>query len=1092
MGTVTAQVENVLGNVVTASSAPITVTMTGPGSYSVASTLAAASGIASFNLTADTLTTPGTYTVTGTSSGLTSAIATVVVTGPPAQVAAAGLPTALTVGSGPGMETAAIEDALGNTVPGSTAAITETITGPGGFSQTSTLNATAGTATFDLSSVVFTVPGTYVVATTSTGLTTSTVNIVVSPVEVTTTSFGALPVGTASSPITLTFTFPAGGTLALPSVVTQGTTGLDFADAGTGTCTTNGAGHVYAAGASCTVMVTFTPKAPGLRAGAVVLLDGNGHAVATGYLSGVGNAGLAGFNAGTIQTLAMTLPGGGTSFVNGITVDAAGNLYLVDGNQCLVDKYPTGGGAVTILVGNGGCASPHTTGIGGPATQVGLSGPWRAIPNGRGDLFVSDSASNVILKVDAVTQITTIYAGVLGMQGYTADGALAAGSAINTPDGLAVDGAGNLYFTDGGNNIVRRVDAVTGIMTTVAGTYNNTGAYGGDGGPATDPSVRLNYPLALALDGGGNLYISDTTNNLIRKLVLNTGVISRFAGQYHSPTTCTNAGDDTGDNGPATSADLCDPEGIAVDGGGNLYIADSTNRLVRKVNAATGTITVVAGTFAAGADAYTGDGGAANMAGLSYDEDVTVDGGGNFYIADSNNLVTREVTPAAGIVSFSSFDLGVSSPAADVTLTNSGNAALHVSSLLTTTNFNTNGGDTTCSSATLLAAGAGCVLGIEFLPTVAGSPLTGTVTLTDDANNIPASTQTVAISGTGVAGPKLALTTPPPSSVLAGGNLGAVTVSVESFGGTLNGSSTVSVTLTVTGPGGYSQTATQTAVGGLANFNLAAYALSAVGTYTVTATSSGITPAAATVTVAGAATQLAVTGLPSTLVSGGNLGTELAHVEDAQGNPVTNSTASVTVTITGPGGYSQVVTQAAVSGVATLNLSALVLTTPGTYTVTTTSTGLTTSVVTVIVTAAATQLAVTGLPATLVSGGNLGTLTVTLKDANGNLVPSSTAAVTVTITGPGGFTHAATAAAVAGIAGFNLGGLVLHHPWNLHGHGYQPGSRARDRDVYCNRGGDDRGDRVVEPGTDLWGERDSNGYGRARPERLARRHGQLL
>ena len=211
-----------------------------------------------------------------------------------------------------------------------------------------------------------------------------------------------------------------------------------------------------------------------------------------------------------------------------------------------------------------------------------------------GNLYIADTGNNRIRKVSATGIITTVAGN--GSAGYSGDGGPATSAQLDGPEGVAVDGSGNLYIADTCNNRIRKVSA-TGIITTVAG--NGSAGYSGDGGPAT--SAQLSLPAGVAVDGSGNLYIADSGNNRIRK-VSATGIITTVAGNG-SPGY-------SGDGGPATSAQLNQPAGVAVDASGNLYIADSSNNRIRKVSA-TGIITTVAGN---GFDGYSGDGGPATSA----------------------------------------------------------------------------------------------------------------------------------------------------------------------------------------------------------------------------------------------------------------------------------------------------------------------------------------------------------------------------------------------------------------------------------------------------------------------------------------------
>lgn len=277
-------------------------------------------------------------------------------------------------------------------------------------------------------------------------------------------------------------------------------------------------------------------------------------------------------------------------------------------------------------------------GDGGPATLSIMNLPRKAITDSSGNLYIADTDNNRVRKVTATTGAITTVAGN-GTAGYSGDNSAAVDAELNYPVSLALDSTGNLYITDTNNNVIRMVSAATGIITTFAG--NGIGGYGGDGGPAT--SAELSYPQDISVDGANNLYIADTNNFIIRKVTQTTGIITTVAGSAF------NFGY-SGDGGPATSASMYAPWGVAADSAGDFWIADTYNMVIRKVTASTGLIATVAGNgdgaFGLGGNGtggYTGDGGPATSAELYFPTDVAVDNSGNLYIDDSANDAVREV-----------------------------------------------------------------------------------------------------------------------------------------------------------------------------------------------------------------------------------------------------------------------------------------------------------------------------------------------------------------------------------------------------------------------------------------------------------------
>jgi len=267
------------------------------------------------------------------------------------------------------------------------------------------------------------------------------------------------------------------------------------------------------------------------------------------------------------------------------------------------------------------------SGDGAHATSYELNDPEGIAADSAGDVYIADYANQRVRKVTAAGAISTI-AGT-GTAGYNSDGILATGAYLNQPIDVAVDGAGNVYIADSSNQRIRKI-ATSGIISTVAGT--GTSGFSGDGGLATAAKIYL--PEGIALDSSGNLYIADTYNNRIRVVGTN-GVIKTIAGNGTSGY--------GGDGGAATSAMLDLPTGVAVDPAGNVFVADSANQRVREINSS-GVISTVAGTGAAG---YNSDGIPATEADVYYPHQVAIDAAGDVLIADDYNQRIRKLTSAA-------------------------------------------------------------------------------------------------------------------------------------------------------------------------------------------------------------------------------------------------------------------------------------------------------------------------------------------------------------------------------------------------------------------------------------------------------------
>jgi trimeric autotransporter adhesin len=344
----------------------------------------------------------------------------------------------------------------------------------------------------------------------------------------------------------------------------------------------------------------------------------------TGIITTVAGNGTRGYSGdGSLATSAtLTNP-------YGVAVDASGNIYIADtynGRIRLVTKTT---GIITTVAGNG---TRGYSGDGGLATSSTLTNPYGVAVDASGNIYIADSGSNRIRLVTKTTGIITTVAGD-GTYGYSGDGGLATSATMRYLRGIAVDASGNIYIADSGSNRIRMVTKTTGVITTVAG--DGTYGYSGDGGLATSATMR--HPFGVAVDASGNIFFADNFNHRIRLATKITGVITTVAGD--------DASGYSGDGGLATSATLTNPYGVAVDASGNIYIADSYNHRIRLVTKTTGIITTAAGD---GTRGYSGDGGLATSATLTYPYGVSVDASGNIYIAESHRI--RLVTKITGII----------------------------------------------------------------------------------------------------------------------------------------------------------------------------------------------------------------------------------------------------------------------------------------------------------------------------------------------------------------------------------------------------------------------------------------------------------
>ncbi len=325
-----------------------------------------------------------------------------------------------------------------------------------------------------------------------------------------------------------------------------------------------------------------------------------------------GNPGVRGIANGTGTAAEFNGP-------DGVAVDGSGNVYVADTDNNTIRKV-TSKGVVTTLAGNPGVSGTAN----GTGTAAEFAGPNGVALDGSGNVYVADTGNNTIRKVTSKGVVTTL-AGNPGVSG-TANGTGTAAEFAG-PYGVALDGSGNVYVADSGNNTIRKVTS-KGVVTTLAGDPGVSGTANGTG-----TAAKFSGPNGVAVDGSGNVYAADYYNT-IRK-VTSKGVVTTLAG---------NPGVSGTANGTGTAAEFAGPSGVAVDGSGNVYVADSGNDTIRKVTSK-GVVTTLAGKPGVTGSAN----GTGTAAEFNYPNGVAVDGSGNVYVADWSNNTIRKVT-SKGVV----------------------------------------------------------------------------------------------------------------------------------------------------------------------------------------------------------------------------------------------------------------------------------------------------------------------------------------------------------------------------------------------------------------------------------------------------------
>jgi sugar lactone lactonase YvrE len=577
----------------------------------------------------------------------------------------------------------------------------------------------------------------------------------------------------------------------------------------------------------------------------------------------------------------------------GVAVDGSGNVFTSTFGDSRVRRVDGSIGTITTAAGS---SVAGFSGDGGPAISAQLFFPYGVAVDTSGNLFVADLDNFRVRRVDAATGVIATVAGSDNFCNPTdpcGDGGPATGAFV-IPYGVTVDSSGNLLVADGGDYRIRQVDATTGIITTVAGDGYSTGEIDGPGGnPADDlgdgglaTAATFECPEFVAVDGSGNLFISDDCASRVRRVDAATGIITTFAGNGTYGF--------SGDGGPATSASLAYPEGMVFDSSGNLLIVDSGNSRVRRVDAATGIITTVVGS---GTFGFSGDGGPATSAELSDPFGIALDSAGNLYIADTASNRIRVVTPPSGValspssLSFSNQSVGTTSNPQNVTLTNSGAASLTITSI-TIAGDDSEDFTQTNTCGTSLASGASCTVSVTFKPTATGTRNAG-LTFTDDASDSP---QVVALTGTGTA----------PTASLSPASL--------PFGDQVVGTSSGALAVTISNGGDAALTISGITIGGA---NSGDFAVATSGT---TCSTSSAVAAGGSCTVAVSFTPTASGSRSATLTLADNALNAPQTVAlsgtgaDFSVAPASGSTTSATVTAGGTATFSLTIAPSGLTG----------------------------------------------------------------------------------------------------------------------------------------------------------------------------------
>jgi len=536
---------------------------------------------------------------------------------------------------------------------------------------------------------------------------------------------GLVSVSTSQS-FSVTITMVSNGVSTSTRAVTQGIAGADFAVQAGGTCA---AGVSYTAGQQCTVNVLFQPKYPGTRTGAMQVLGSNGIVLGSTLVSASAVGSLPVLVPGRIDDVAgngfWTYNGDGENSLSaqlflpmGVATDAAGNIYISDSQNNRLRRVDAQTHFISTIAGTG---ITGYSGDGGQANQAMISNPSGIVLDGEGNIYFADAGNSIIRRIDAVTGVITTIAGTPGVTGWKGDGQLATLAQLSTPEGIAFSAMGDLLIADTGNNVIRDVDAGSGIITTIIGT--GVAGFSGDGQAAS--AAELESPWGVGVGSDGLVYIADLKNNRVR-MVNATGIISTIAGN--------GVAGFTGDGHNASTSELNAPTAVVLDAAGDIFIADSGNNSIRRISAYNNEILSIIGTDGEGQ--YAGDGtpSSGSQSSLYGPYALSLDGAGNLFIADMFDNRIRRISSSQLYLGYAVIkEGGTSAPyPLGMGLVNEGNAPLTLSQpILVNASFDP--ASTTCNSGTALVPANLCLYGADFQPQITGNPVVGSITFNSDS-----------------------------------------------------------------------------------------------------------------------------------------------------------------------------------------------------------------------------------------------------------------------------------------------------------------------------------------------------------------------